>query len=166
MRELVVKLIEMLQAFLVQLDKPATGAKPDYMIVAERELGVKEVRGGENPRILEYHSATALKASEDEVAWCSSFVNWVMKQCGYEQSHSAAARSWLSVGTKLTKFEPNCIVVFKRGNSTWQGHVAFGVADLGTLIKCLGGNQSDSVSYANYHKADVLGYFRPVKLKE
>jgi hypothetical protein len=36
--------------------------------IARREIGQKEVRGGENPRILEYHATTTLGAREDEAA--------------------------------------------------------------------------------------------------
>ena len=137
---------------------------PEWIQIAKREIGVKEVRGGENPRIIEYHSKTTLRASEDEVAWCSAFVNWVMAQCGMERSHSAAARSWLGCETRLKGFKKYAIVVFKRGNSAWQGHVAFCIDDLGSSIRCLGGNQSDQVSYATYRKSDVLGYIWPKKI--
>lgn len=134
---------------------------PPWIQVAKREIGVKEIRGGENPRIIEYHSTTALKASEDEVAWCSSFVNWVCKQCGLERSHSAAARSWLGYGTKLKGYKKYAIVVLKRGNSSWQGHVGFCVDDLGHSIRVLGGNQTNSVCYATFPKASVLAYIWP-----
>lgn len=138
--------------------------KPDYIWIAEKELGVKEIVGKQhNPRIIEYDQSTKLKSTDDETAWCSAFVNWVMMKAGYERSHSAAARSWLGVGIKLEKFEPYCIVVFKRGKS-WQGHVTFGISDMGETLHCLGGNQHNSVCYANYPKTDVLGYFRPVRI--
>ena len=135
---------------------------PPWIRVAQREVGVKEVRGGEHPRILEYHSKTSLKATEDEVSWCSSFVNWVMWKCGMERSGSAAARSWLGYGKTLPGFKKYAIVVFKRGNSSWKGHVAFALKDNGDgTIQCLGGNQSDSVCYSNYSKASVIGYRWP-----
>lgn len=136
--------------------------KPDWIKIAEKELGVHEVRGGENPRIIEYHSKTTLKATEDEVSWCAAFVNWVLDQCNMERSHSAAARSFLGCGEVLPGFKQYAIVVFKRGNSPWQGHVAFAIADHGDTIKVLGGNQSDSVCYAHYPKNKVLGYRWPV----
>jgi uncharacterized protein (TIGR02594 family) len=135
---------------------------PPWIRVAQREIGVKEVRGGENPRILEYHSTTTLKASEDEVAWCSSFVNWVCKKCKLERSHSAAARSWLGYGRRLPGYKKYAIVVFKRGNSSWQGHVGFAMDLKDGYVKCLGGNQGDRVSYANYPASSVLGYLWPL----
>lgn len=135
---------------------------PPWVQIAKREVGVSERRGGENPRIIEYHKATTLQATEDEVAWCSSFMNWVMMKCGMERSHSAAARSWLGVGRRLPGFRKYAVVVFRRGNSAWQGHVAIAMEDLGNgYIRCLGGNQGNAVSYANYHKSKVLGYTWP-----
>lgn len=136
-------------------------ALPPWIRVAKQELGVKEFRGRENPRIIEYHSATALRATEDEVAWCSSFVNWVCRQCRLERSGSAAARSWLAYGETLPGFKKYAIVIMKRGNSSWQGHVGFAIDDLGESIRVLGGNQSDQVCYAIYPKSAVIGYRWP-----
>jgi hypothetical protein len=49
--------------------------------IATQELGVAEIYGDvHNKRILEYHQATRLKATTDEVAWCASFVNWCLWQ--------------------------------------------------------------------------------------
>lgn len=139
-------------------------AEPEWIRVARGEIGVKEVPGsGDNPRILQYHQATELKATDDSVAWCSAFVNWVMKQLRYERSHSAAARSWLYVGIPLKAFKPYCIVVLKRGDSAWQGHVGFAIEETRTHVKVLGGNQSDAVNYQWYLKDKVLGYRWPKK---
>jgi len=97
-----------------------------WMVVAfdEMDKGVDEVRGPEsNPRIIEYHQATSLKANSDEVGWTFSFVNWVMKKTGYKGTNSASARSWLQWGVELEKPQPGCIAVFSRGNMPWAGHV-------------------------------------------
>lgn len=150
----------MIQKIKSLIIKPA---KPSWIVLAEHEIGTHEVRGGENPRILEYHSATALHATEDEIAWCSSFVNWCMMKCGYERSHQANARSWLGYGTTLKSFKKYAIVIFKRGNNNWQGHVSFAIEDDGERIKCLGGNQSNAVRYSYYRRSDVIGYRWPVK---
>lgn len=137
---------------------------PPWIQIARRELGVKEVRGGENPRIIEYHKTTTLKATEDEVAWCSSFMNWVMMKCGMERSHSAAARSWLGYGTRLPGYRKYAICVIKRGNNSWQGHVFLAMDRKNGMIRGLGGNQSDSVSEtAWFSESLVLGYMWPKK---
>ena len=152
----------MIRGLLSQLKETvAPSPVPVWIRVAQREIGVREIRGGETKRIIEYHKATSLKATEDEVAWCSSFANWVLKQCGMQRSHSAAARSWLGVHRRLPGYKKYAIVVFKRGNSSWQGHVGFAMDLKGGYVRCLGGNQSDSVSYANYPASSVLGYLWP-----
>lgn len=133
-----------------------------WLNIASKELGVKEAAGkANNKRIVEYHSTTTLKSTQDAVAWCSAFVNWVMKMAGYQRTHSAAARSWLGYGQTLTKFKPGCIVVMKRGTSAWQGHVAFGIKEDATRVLCLGGNQNNGVTQAWYPKSKVLGYQMP-----
>lgn len=133
-----------------------------FIEIAEGELGVEEIVGDkDNPRILEYHSTTTLKATHDEVSWCSSFVNWVVKKAGYEGTNSAAARSWLKWGKPIETPEVGCIVVLKRGLPP-SGHVCFYVEDFNDKIKCLGGNQSNKVKYSFYPKSDVLSYRVPV----
>ena len=56
--------------------------KPPWMVLAEQELarGVREYAGpAANPRIVDYHAATSFAATDDEVPWCSSFVNWCLQ---------------------------------------------------------------------------------------
>ena len=46
-------------------------------IVSQTQFGVTEIPGiKNNPKVVEYHQACTLQASNDETAWCSSFVNW------------------------------------------------------------------------------------------
>ncbi|WP_224984859.1 TIGR02594 family protein [Geomonas agri] len=67
-----------------------------WMGIARKEIGQKEVAGHrDNPRILSYHATTTLKATDDETPWCSSFVNWCLKQAGVKGTDSAAATSWV-----------------------------------------------------------------------
>lgn len=126
--------------------------------IAKGEIGTHEVKGGENPRILEYHDCTTLNACEDEVPWCSAFANWCHKQAGIEGTHSAAARSWLKWGKALEMPVEGCIVILKRGNDPNSGHVGFYVKSEGEAIIVLGGNQSDQVKESRFAKKDVLGY--------
>lgn len=125
--------------------------------IAKKYLGIKEIPGSRhNPQIIEFHKTTG-KFDDDETPWCSSFANYVVKEAGFEGTGNAMARSWMNWGVKLDKPVPGCIVVFTRGTGG-QGHVAFVVEDQGDDLKCLGGNQSDSVCYSLYSKAKVLGY--------
>lgn len=133
--------------------------KPAWLQLAENELGVSEIPGPKNnPRILEYQKFTTLKASDDEVPWCSAFANFSMIGAGQKGTWSAAARSWLAYGTGLTVPAYGCIVVLRRGKSNWQGHVGFYVGtDKNGNYMILGGNQSNKVSIQPFKATDVLG---------
>lgn len=135
----------------------------NWLHIAYEELGVMEIPGRRNERrIIEYHASTSLKASEDSVPWCSSFVCWVMEQAGYPSTRNARARSWLEYGVEIPKPIPGCIVVFwRKSPDSRSGHVAFYVGDDGDKIKVLGGNQSNQVKVSSYPKERVLGYFLP-----
>ena len=127
----------------------ASGSAARILEVARGEIGTKEIRGGrDNPRVLAYHQATSLKASNDETSWCSSFVNWTMKQAGVRGTNSAAARSWLNWGVSVPKdaahVKPGDVIVFPRGNNPAQGHVAIVEAVLPDgKVKVVGGNQGN-----------------------
>lgn len=139
------------------------GAGLDYMAVARGELGIREVPGTKsNPRILEYHRFTTLQARTDETSWCSAFVNFCLESVGIPGTRSALARSWLRWGVRIETPVPNCIVILKRGNEAWQGHVGFLVELSGRdRLRILGGNQGNRVSIATFKRADVLGYRLP-----
>ena len=149
--------------YLVPVEaEPPDTAIPAWLKTAENELGIKEAPGNaDNPRILEYAAATGLGARDDAVAWCSSFVNWCMKQNDIPRTNSAAARSWLSWGVPLDEPRNGCVVVLKRGSNPAQGHVGFYVGDGASSIRVLGGNQSDQVKVSTYPKPMLLGYRWP-----
>lgn len=129
--------------------------------IAREEIGTREVPGPEhNPRILEYHQTTQLRAVQDEVPWCSAFVNWVLKQAGIDGTNNSMARSFLKWGSPLKSPVPGCVVILKRGRAPF-GHVGFFVSWARPgLIEVLGGNQSDQVKVSVYRDSDVLGYRR------
>ena len=129
---------------------------------AKNEIGTKEIAGdADNQRIIEYHATTTLKATSDEVSWCSSFVNWCVIQAGLKGTNSAAARSWLKWGMPVDLPQEGDIVIFKRGTNPASGHVGFYVRTLGDNVYVLGGNQSNTVKISVYKRGDVLGYRRP-----
>lgn len=151
---------------------PAASASPRWLQIARGELGTTEIRGGRNnPRVVEYHQATTLKAGNDETSWCSSFVNWTMKQAGVQGTGSAAARSWLNWGRAVPRdaehVRPGDVIVFPRGNNPAQGHVAIVESVLADgRVKVVGGNQStgrgqpDGVTESIRPLADAIGVRR------
>jgi len=151
-------------------DGPPPVAKPvkskiPWLSIAEVEMhtGVDEVSGGlsHNPRIVEYHRTTTLRATSDETPWCSSFVNWCIEQSGIKGTKSALARSWLNWGDTVAKPARGAVVVFKRGTDKRKGHVAFFWEKRSARVLVLGGNQDNQVSIKSYPKNDVLGFRWP-----
>lgn len=125
-------------------------------------IGTKEIRGTvANPDIVKFASYTSLKATSDETPWCSSFVNYIVANCGDKGTGSAAARSWLDWGKVLDEPEAGCVVVLDRkdANNPNAAHVTFFVCEDGPdHIQCIGGNQGDMVKQSRYPKKEVLGY--------
>lgn len=130
-----------------------------WMTMATNEKGQSELPGNlHNPRILEYHAATALHATNDETPWCSSFVNWCLKQASINGTNSAAAASWVSWGQATSPQYGAIIVIYKpnaaNSSLTSSGnHVGFLVEESATHYKILGGNQSDQVKETKFPKS-------------
>lgn len=141
---------------------PVKHAEPAWLAIARKELGTKEIIGSShNPRVIEYHSATTLGAKADEVAWCSSFANWCMKQAGVKGTGSAWARDWLKWGVALDKPRLGCVVIFERNGPGGDSHVAFYLGETDTRVEHLGGNQSNAVTITTSAKTSLLGYRWP-----
>lgn len=145
--------------------------EPRWLQLAYEEMrrGVREVAGpAANPRIVEYHSSTSLKATSDEVAWCAAFVGWCLETAGVRASGSAAARSYLTWGAGLSPAHPpvGAVMVLARGNggqpgadvTDAPGHVGFffGWGEPGRIL-LLGGNQGDQVSIGSFPVHRLLG---------
>lgn len=140
---------------------------PRWLEIARGELGVAEVQGpGSNPRVIEYHAATTLKATSDDVPWCSAFVNWVMAQAGVKGTGSAAARSWTEWGQACRPAE-GCVVVLSRGPGPTSGHVGLlvRIEPKAGRVVLLGGNQGDKVSVAAFPVSRVLAFRWPAGLQ-
>ncbi|ESS71648.1 hypothetical protein MGMO_93c00060 [Methyloglobulus morosus KoM1] len=151
-------------------DKGMTISDAPWFEQAKEELArdVREIKGAkQNPRILEYHKSTddldEIDASKDEIAWCSSFVNFCMQQVGVERTKSALAKSWLKWGQELDIPRKGCVVVFERpSGGPNAGHVGFFVAEDGSNIELLGGNQGDRISISPQKKSRKLSYRWPI----
>lgn len=131
-----------------------------------KEISEKEIKGPQNnPRIIEYHKTTLLGAKTDEVPWCSSFVNWTMREAGFKGTDSAAAASWAKWGVKSEPVVGAVVMVLRGGKSI--GHVGFYLGEGKTpdRIKVLGGNQGDAVSIAEFPRSYVFDYRMPAKWK-
>lgn len=136
---------------------------PPWLVAAEHAIGVREIAGAEhNDDIVSYFAEAGFSGiKDDETAWCAAFANAMVKRGGREGTGSLLARSFLKWGVELKTPRLGCIAVFKRGNSTWQGHVGFYVGETATHIRVLGGNQSNAVNVRSYPKSKLLGYRWP-----
>ncbi len=147
------------------LAPPPLLANAPWAQLAWADLGLKEIGGGEHhPRIVQMHQVTTLKATTDEVAWCSSAMNLWVLEAGYEPTRSAAARSWATWAHGVTLDDPmyGCIAVYTRGDpSGWSGHVGIWLGRRGPNDVLLGGNQSDAVTIAPYDASRILAYVWP-----
>lgn len=138
-------------------------SRVSWLTLAYKELGVFETPGpGNTQRILEYHRETSLKATEDTVPWCSSFICAMFEWSNIPSTRSAAARSWLDWGIELDIPREGCVVVLWRGSKDGpSGHVGLYVGQTKDKIMLLGGNQKDSVCILGYNKDRLLSYRWP-----
>ena len=101
--------------------------------------------------------------------WCAAFVNAILEEAGIPGSdvvseHPLTAKSFLLWGTAVEEPEMGDIVVFPRGDESWQGHVGFylrtQVINGRKYYYILGGNQNNKVSIKLYRAKTVLGIRR------
>jgi uncharacterized protein (TIGR02594 family) len=136
---------------------------PTWLVPAFQELilGVHEIPGpATNDRIAKY-LATVGQASDDEIPWCSAFVNFCLQEAGIGGTGQPNARSFVAWG-EPTEGKVGAVCVLSRGDPAgWQGHVGFVVGLEPGRVFLLNGNQADSVSVASHHTRRLLGYRWP-----
>jgi len=139
--------------------------------IAQRFVGIKEVGGSvDNPQIMAMLNLDMKWPKNDEVPWCSAFVNYVCWLLRLPRSKDLRARSWLQVGSNvhLDDTRTGDIVILKRGKGDQPGpevidapgHVGFYAGRFGSFIEVLGGNQSDTVKVSRYPVTNLLGVRR------
>lgn len=131
---------------------------------AKAYVGLKEIIGSQHEReIVRFFDEVGHGwVQDDETAWCAAFAGAMLERAGLPSTRKLNARSYLSwgVGIDLSMARRGDIVVFRRGNSTWQGHVGFYVGHGGSKITVLGGNQKNAVGIDAYSIDDLLGVRR------
>ena len=133
--------------------------------LAKAEIGVTEWKKGDNPKIVAYFKdAGHPQVKDDETAWCAAFVGAMLKRSGAKGTGKLSARSYLDWGAPVKREDAKegDIVIFSRGSSSWEGHVAFFVKDNGKTITVLGANQSNAVNRRSYDADRLLGIRRMV----
>lgn len=103
--------------------------------------------------------AVGIDIDPSKTAWCAAFVNAALGARNAQGTDSLTARSFLEWGQPTEAPTQGDIVVFSRGNSSWQGHVGFYMGeDENGDIKVLGGNQGNKVSVQTYPRSKLLGF--------
>jgi len=143
--------------------------------LAQRFVGMTEVAGKvSNPQILAMLQLDTLWPEQDEVPWCSAFVNYIAWLLRLPRSKDLRARSWLDVGIfipveLIERAEIGFdVVILKRGGGNQpgpevinaSGHVGFFAGKEENKVLILGGNQSDSVNISRFLVLNILGIRR------
>lgn len=140
--------------------------------LAERYIGIKELSGSKDHPLIQWWLSLCGMGTEspDETPWCSAFVNGIAWELRLPRSKSAAARSWLAVGTAIALDDARVgdVVILKRGASPQPGpevlrapgHVGFFAGLEASSVLILGGNQGNAVGLARFSRNDVLGVRR------
>ncbi|MDQ9023162.1 TIGR02594 family protein [Acinetobacter sichuanensis] len=122
-----------------------------WMIEAKKHIGLREIVGKQhNKTILGWIKGLGGWFTDDETPWCGTFVAHCLKTAGVKYpKHWYRALDYVNYGSKLTKPAYGCVAIKTRKGG---GHVCFVVGrDQKTKkLVCLGGNQSNAVSYALY----------------
>jgi len=134
----------------------------DLINIALSQYGITEYSNAENPEILKYFHQTGQKwVKEDELSWCSAFVNWVAKTCGKPYSGKLNARSWLDIGIPVDiPIIGDIVILWRESKDSWKGHVGFYINESDRHIWILGGNQNNMVRISAYPKGRLLGFRR------
>lgn len=126
--------------------------------------GTYEWKGADhNPRVMAYYVAAGHpEIKTDEVPWCAAFVGAKLAEVGLAGTGSLLARSYEKWGKSvdLSDAQRGDIVVLKRGNSTWQGHVGFFDRKEGGKVYLLGGNQRNQVNISGYAIGKIVAVRR------
>ncbi len=134
----------------------------NHLELALSQIGIREIPGNkDNPDVLKYFNDIGFDGSQlkDETAWCSAFVNWVMKNSDAPYTGKLNARSWMQIGTETNDPKTGDVVVLWRGSkNSWKGHVGFYITQRNGFIYILGGNQSNQVKISAYPDHRLLGY--------
>lgn len=134
--------------------------------LAQRYVGIKELATTDknHPLIQWWLSLCGFSIdTPDEVPWCSAFINGITWELRLPRSKSAAARSWLNVGTPVLQRDAVVgfdVVVLKRNDNPTQGHVGFFMGWVAGQVQLLGGNQSNGVCVAGFDEDRILGVRR------
>lgn len=158
---------------LAELERLTTFLKTDaWLGPAFGELGQTEIPGaGHNDRILSYNDSAGptYNFSNDDEPWNGQFVNWALRQGGYEGiDASGVAREWLAFGqsaaASVGDYVEGAVVVLPRPEQPSGGVAGFYLGldhQNPEAIRMLGGNLCGAVNVISVPAQMVLDYRLP-----
>ena len=139
--------------------------------IAERFQGTKEIKGAvDNPQVMAMLKLDNNWPQNDEVPWCSGFVNYICWLLRLPRSKNLMARSWINIGSYIELEDAQVgfdIVVLKRSANSpgpeilnAPGHVGFYAGSNSKRVYLLGGNQNNGVNVSGYNINRILAIRR------
>jgi uncharacterized protein (TIGR02594 family) len=147
-------------------DQPANDW-PKWLVTAHKYLGLREIPGvRDNPQIVSWwDDIGAGWFDDDETPWCGAFVGGTLLEAGIgilPGGQAPRARAWERWGQALNGPAVGAVATFWRGSiNSRNGHVAFVLGQKNGRLVCLGGNQSNAVTVANFNPSRVTSYRWP-----
>lgn len=138
-----------------------------WVDVARKYIGTREIKGPKhNPTIMGWikrlgSKVLGINVTDDETAWCGTFMAQVMVEAGFIPPKVAVrASSWDAFGVAVSKPYLGAVVRFQRPGG---GHVGLivGQSKDGKLLRVLGGNQADSVNETWIERSRAVAYRWP-----
>lgn len=135
-----------------------------WIEIAKSFIGVTEIKGKQhNTNILHWLKELGGWWSNDEEAWCGTFMAFCLKEANlpYPQNWFRAL-DYQTIGVKLEAPCYGCIGVKSRKGG---GHVTFiiGRNSITGKLYGLGGNQNDQVNIAQFDEDDFVAFIWPSK---
>jgi uncharacterized protein (TIGR02594 family) len=127
---------------------------PPWMQIAQGELGQREWKPGDNPRIQQYLASVGI-AGPDETSWCGAFVNWCLRVAGYRAANTGMAAAWSSFGRSVQPVY-GAIAVLSPLATGSSGHVGFLHAITGDRVWLLSGNSASAVRLSSYPQSKLV----------
>ncbi len=148
---------------------PVSNSETPWMDWVIRNKGQKEISGTRaNPFIVDLFRYTSLSghklATSDETAWCAALVCAALEKNGYDSPRSASAASFDLYGTE-SELKYGAILTLKRHGGSGRHVTFYAGTDFQGRLKCIGGNQSDSLKESVFGRDGLVAVRWPVKRK-
>lgn len=174
MKDLILKIIELLKQLLGIVEKTDPGFEPaksgsnPWFNQGLTVSGMNEMKDGKvNPLVTEMFSYTSYKTKRNE-PWCAAFICWCLAKTGFANPATAAAVGFSKYGTS-SEYKQGAIIVMRHPSG--QHHVTMfdsWIDEKQKIARCFGGNQGNQAKYSTYDfkKEKVLGVRWPIVAKE